>query len=75
MKLPAFTSGHHFAIALGVGALAGFYFANAPTGTGIYSTFIGQTAANIYVMGAKWGGGTAPAVASTPTATPVAATS
>lgn len=58
-------------IAVGVGVLAGFYFANAPTGTGIYGTFIGQTAANLYVAGAKAGGGTAPALAATP-ATPVA---
>lgn len=66
VKLPAFTSKHHYMVVIGAGFLAGFYFANAPTGTGVYSTFIGQTAANIYVAGAKLGGGTAPAVASTP---------
>jgi hypothetical protein len=42
---------NHYYWAIGVGLLAGFYLANAPTGTGIYSTMVGQTAANIYTAG------------------------
>jgi uncharacterized membrane protein len=56
-----FNDKHHMAIAAVVGILAGFWAANAPTTTGIYSTFIGQTAANIYMAGNKLGGNKAPA--------------
>ncbi len=48
-------------IAAAVGILAGFWAANAPTGTGIYGTFVGQTAANLYMAGNKVGGNNAPA--------------
>jgi hypothetical protein len=54
-------SKHHYMIAAAVGIVAGFYFANAPTGTGIYATFIGQTTANIYMAGNKLAGNKAPA--------------
>jgi len=45
----------HYYIAVGIGLAAGFWLANAATGTGIYSTPIGQTAANLYVAGHKAG--------------------
>lgn len=46
----------HLIIAGVLGVIAGFYLANATSGTGIYSTFIGQTAANIYTSGNNAGG-------------------
>ncbi len=46
------SSKHHYLIAIGVGIVAGFVLANAPSGTGIYSSFAGQTASNIYTFGA-----------------------
>lgn len=49
------TDKHHMIIAVGLGLIAGFWAANAPSGTGIYGTFVGQTAANIYVAGANLG--------------------
>ena len=39
------------------GLVAGFYLANAASGAGIYSTAVGQTAANLYVSGNTAGGG------------------
>ena len=47
---------HHYLL-IGGGLIAGFFLANAASGTGIYSSFVGQTAANLYVWGNKAGGG------------------
>jgi hypothetical protein len=52
---------------IGAAALTGFVLANAPTGTGIYSTPIGQTLANIYTFG-RTKAGVAAATTVTPTA-------
>lgn len=54
---------HQFLILIGVGIIAGMYCANSASGTGIYANkLVGQFAANVYVAGAKLGGGTAPAL-------------
>lgn len=44
-------SKHHLILAGAAAALVGFVLANAASGTGIYSTPIGQTLANIYTFG------------------------
>ena len=40
---------------IGAGLLAGMYFAGAASGTGIYSTPVGSTLANVWSAGAKAG--------------------
>ena len=42
---------HQYYWALAIGAVAGFYLANAQSRTGIYASFIGNTAANVYTAG------------------------
>lgn len=48
----------HFWLAVGIGAAAGFFLANAASGTGIYSLPVGQTLANLWSSGFNAGGGT-----------------
>ena len=47
------TKTHYILIAAGL--LAGMYFAGAASGTGIYSTPVGSTLANVWSAGAKAG--------------------
>ena len=42
---------HSYWITFAVAAAAGFYLANASSATGIYASFIGNTAANVYQSG------------------------
>ncbi len=58
---------HQIMLAIGAGFLAGFVLADAPSGTWIYSTPIGQSLANLYTFGADKAG-----AAATPAAAPVA---
>jgi hypothetical protein len=58
---------HSYWITFAIAAAAGFYLGNARTGTGIYASFIGNTAANVYSSGASHG------TPSFQTPTPVAA--
>ena len=48
----------HYLIAALAGAAIGFYLASAPTGTGIYASFVGQTAANLWTSGYSTATGT-----------------
>lgn len=52
-------------IVFGAAVVAGVYLANAPSGTGIYGTVVGQTFANIYTAGQKLGGKAATATTAT----------
>jgi hypothetical protein len=56
-------SKHALLAVAAVAALAGFYFGNSPSGTGIYSSFIGSVAANAYSAGNKLAGNKAPSTA------------
>lgn len=62
------TKQHLFIV--GGAALVGFVLANAPSGTGIYATPVGQSLANVYVKGSSFAGA---AAATTTTATTVTA--
>ena len=58
-------SKHHLILVGAAAALFGFVLANAQSGTGIYSTPVGNTLASIYTFGATKAG----VASTTPTAT------
>lgn len=52
---------HQYIWAAVIGVGIGMYLAGAVTGTGIYSSFIGQTAANLWTSGNNAATGSTPA--------------
>lgn len=65
-------------LVVGAGVLAGLYFANAPSQTGIYKLPLGQLLANVYTAGANLAGGlsaVAPAVPASVSTTAIPAAS